>query len=197
MSDLREIFSSMLDKKHVTLRKKDLDTMLPIERREFIEEEASTFYNNRIKTMEKNYELFNLFNTVPYPVTANKLEKDQMVPGALYNLSYKRITEFLSRAAGHEIFDYQLFLNIVRDGSRLTIPIYKLFYMTRDQLLRVNVINSDTPLYISLEEGDQFLITLGSNLRSTLREIKRQANFIKRVKLELAGAIAKFDEEQL
>ncbi len=196
MANLRYVFDRMLHSGAIQIAKYDVSTMLPNERNEFVGEEVSRFYNNRIKTIEKDFSLFQLSNTVPYPEKINTLEKDEMVPGTLYRMSFNRMEELLGSIRGREQFEYQLFYNMIRNGEQLTIPIYKMFYNVKARL-RMNVINSDVPLYIDTDPSDNFFIVLGDSMRTSIREIKRQKNFSKTMQSELAGAAGEFDEDKL
>ncbi len=196
MANLRYVFDRMLRSGAIQIAKQDVSTMLPNERTEFVEEEVVHFYNNRIKTIEKDFPLFQLSNTVPYPENIDTLEKDEMVPGTLYRMSFNRMEELLGSVGNREQFEYQLFYNMIRDGEQLTIPIYKMFYNVGDRL-RMNVINSDTPLYINTYPSDNFFIVLGDTMRTATREIKKQKNFMETMQSELAGAAGSFDVDKL
>ncbi len=191
---------SMLESGNITANSKKIDTMLPTERKEFIDSIIERSQNQRTNSIDQNFDLFKADNILPYPKKAHGILTGEMQLGSLYSIPIKTSAEQMTDI-GSKRFEYQLLLNIVRDGQRLDLLIHKLHYI-KDNTLVVNIIGSDfdgksVVLSIDLEEEDFFIVVRGDTFRTVIRQIKKQCQYKKQIQLEHAGSTGSFNENQI
>jgi len=192
---LKDIFETMLLNKDIKIRDRDVSVMLPREVKEFRAEVAKVIDRPRIRKMDTIYDLFGSGNVIPYPNVDGILEKE-MQPGVLYSLRLKDYQTHTHGSRGSTRFDYLLFLNIIRDGQRFTVPVYKSFELG-DNTLNTMIVNTRFTLEIDVEPDDQFIIVKGDTFMTVVKEIKDQAAFKKNIQYDQVGSAGSFDKDKI
>ncbi len=195
--NLQTIFEYMLDKEYITLQDSIVPGVTPAATRDAA---AVNFSGTRLKRLDENYDLFAADNISECPKRSQRssaghhlINVSRLIDGELYKL--KVTEENLLAGLGRHRYETQLFINIERDGLRLTLPIFKLFFI-HDNILQATIHGTNVVIKITINDNDNFIISNGDNFRTMMRMVKNQTKYKNKMRVELAGHNA-FSDEQL
>ncbi len=164
-----------------------------------MEDVLSEIDSHRLNSVAKNYSLFLKSHAPNITLHTSDEIIDFMagdaIEGQLYGISIEDYSK-IEIAGLSKWYDHILFLDVIRDGMRLIVPIYKLFSLKEDKLY-FNAIGVTSEFVLNVEEDDKFLIASGTTLRVVLRQLKKQDQFKENISREHAGVINKFSIDQI
>ncbi len=95
--------------------------------------------------------------------------------GILYHIPILQYSRYPTQ--NYEMCSHMLFLDIIRDGNRLVMPISKAIYIDKDEMEFHALAAYEATIKINLIKGDRFLVSVGGNLRKVLRRLMKQSKF--------------------
>ncbi len=165
-----------------------------------IEEQLKLLSCSRLKQVSDKMEYFKPSNIIKFIPsdgdTPNTLAK-HLRPGVIYSLNFSDRDKLNSNEPNIGLFEYQLFLDITRNGMRLVVPIYGTSILDEDKITFTPISFKYNSLIFDIKPEDKLLIIKGDNLRTTLRRLKQHDTFKTNVTEGYAGITGAFSEDAL
>ena len=165
-----------------------------------IEEQLKLLSCSRLKQVSDKMEYFKPSNIIKFiPSSEDKPSTlvNHLRPGVIYSLNFSDRDKLKNDYPTKGIFEYQLFLDITRNGMRLVVPIYGTSILDEDKITFTPISFKYNSLIINIESKDKLLIIKGDNLRTTLRRLKQHDTFKTNVTEGYAGITGAFSEDAL